>query len=58
MFKIIWSMLSCKHRWKFERKIHGDEINYRGGNRSEYWCEKCGLYEYRPELHSVEKQKE
>jgi len=55
MLKMIWALLFCRHRWNFERNIHGDEINYRSGNRSEYWCEKCGLYEYRPSLHKDEK---
>ena len=55
MLKMIWALLFCRHRWNFERNIHGDEINYRSGNRSEYCCEKCGLYEYRPSLHKDEK---
>jgi hypothetical protein len=33
--------LFCKHKFRFMRNIHGDEIIERGGKRSIWACECC-----------------
>jgi hypothetical protein len=43
--------LLCKHEYVFERNIYGDEINYAGGNRSWWRCEKCGKRVLDPHLY-------
>ena len=45
MIRII-KMLFCNHKYKFVRKLHGDEINAHNGKRDEYVCEKCGMYKW------------
>lgn len=53
---MIFKFITCLfrgHKFQFERNIYGDEINYRNGKRSEWWCMHCGLYQYRPTLHDV-----
>lgn len=50
LFKLITCLIRG-HKFEFERNIYGDEINERGGKRSEYWCSHCGLYQYRNSLH-------
>lgn len=34
--------LFCRHKYKFVRKLYGDEINAHDGKRYEYICVKCG----------------
>lgn len=43
----------CKHRYKRERIIYGDEIIFRGHVRSEWYCVKCGRYAYSESAHSI-----
>lgn len=45
MIKIL-KMLFCRHKFKFVRKLYGDEINVHDGKRDEYVCEKCGMYKW------------
>lgn len=45
MIRII-KMLFCNHKYKFVRKLYGDEINAHNGKRDEYVCEKCGMYKW------------
>ena len=45
IIKII-KMLFCHHKFKFVRKLYGDEINAHNGKRNEYVCEKCGMYKW------------
>jgi hypothetical protein len=51
----IFKMLFCKHKYKFERNLHGDEINAvstaRKTYRSWWYCEKCGKHELREQLN-------
>lgn len=42
--------LFCKHKWKWDRNVYGDEINYSGGKRSSWSCAKCGALKYMPQL--------
>jgi hypothetical protein len=46
--------LLCRHPntgLAFVRNIHGDEINFSGGNRSIWRCGHCGSYRYKAHLH-------
>ncbi len=45
MFKELRRML-CKHDYRFNRKLYGDEINAHNGKRFEYVCVKCGFYQW------------
>ena len=38
--------LFCRHKYKFVRKLYGDEINAHDGKRYKYICEKCGMYKW------------
>lgn len=38
--------LFCRHKYKFVRKLYGDEINAHDGKHYEYICEKCGMYKW------------
>ena len=39
-------MLFCKHKYKFVRKLYGDEIIRHNFKRDEYVCSKCGMYKW------------
>ena len=41
----------CEHDWKWVHNIYGDQINYHGGKRSLWECQKCGKREYKYELY-------
>lgn len=43
----ILKMIFCRHKYKYNRKLYGDEINIHNGKRNEYRCEKCGVYKWR-----------
>ena len=50
---ISWfKQIKCKHEYKFVRNIYGDEINWCGGYRSVWRCNKCGKIEYRKYLQT------
>ena len=50
--------LFCRHTFKFDRNIYGDEIIERGWKRSLWRCSKCGASTARNELHSARAEKE
>ena len=43
----ILKMIFCYHKYKYIRKLYGDEINIHNGERAEYCCEKCGMYKWK-----------
>lgn len=43
-------LLLCRHEFEFIRNIYGDEIIDRGGDRSIWRCQHCGVLEGRGAL--------
>lgn len=42
----IWKQWKCNHNFLYHRNIYGDEINYSGGCRTIYKCDKCDKFKY------------
>lgn len=42
--------LGCKHDYRWQRNIYGDEIIMLGYHRSWWACTRCGKWVTRPEL--------
>jgi hypothetical protein len=44
--------LLCRHTLVFARNLYGDQINAHGGQRSQWYCARCGVTKYQPTLHT------
>ena len=46
-----WKCARKGHSLQWVRNVYGDSINFiSNGNRSEWRCECCGTFQFRPEL--------
>jgi len=54
MFRLI-KMLFCKHDYRFKINFYGDQIIAHNFKRSWWICPKCGLSQFRRDLHEPDK---